>query len=67
MIKEMTVMVTIPGTTTGVTTFRKACIKLHPSIIAASSSSLGTAIKNPDNIKIAVGSANVIWGMITAI
>ena len=40
-------MATTPGATSGSTTRTKVCILLAPSILAASSISRGTVLKNP--------------------
>ena len=51
---------TSPGITFGRITRQNALNSEHPSIIAASSKSVGTAIKNPLNIQIANVSSNEV-------
>src|SRR5215218_9678593 len=53
----------MPPETTGITTRQRAPSLLHPSTVAASSRSLGTASKKLDISQIDSGSEMVVWAM----
>src|ERR1700712_3898833 len=53
-----------PGAASGTMTFRKAWKGVAPSTDAACSSSQGICRKKAESVQIAMGSANVMYGMI---
>src|SRR5215216_5405327 len=58
-------VVNTPGAASGTITFRKACIVVAPSTLAASSRSRGSSLKNATRSQIVSGRAKTVSVMIT--